>query len=313
MGCAALAQVGSHSTSSGSSVTTHHMSPVPASSSPGEQLFQVSGSLCSFLGCCPSPRPPDRDPRAVGAAAPSTDPPLMPSSWGPVCDQGLLPCPHVLALWCQLGTSAWGRGMGTCSSIPFWDALGRRLSKAQGRLAGEKWGALAMLGGVLAHVGLSDPACSPPPLRHIPSLERFLPPGPFFQRHFSPAAVSCPSSCFVAPAILTTRLTIYPDGAGPLSWAWLGFSIYKFCAEAERTKPNKLCESSRALRVLFQLVFSPPRSQPLPVPPFMVNSGGFDSATPSFPCAIRSRPDPAAIRNWHAFIFLALILIKCKS
>lgn len=80
--------------------------------------------------------------------------------------------------------------------------------------------------------------------QHIPSLKHFLPPVPFFQRCFSAAAVSCPGSCFVAPAILTTLLTIYPDGEGLLSCAWHVFSIYKFCAKAERTKPNKLCESS---------------------------------------------------------------------
>ena len=110
-----------------------------------------------------------------------------------------------------------------------------------GKPRGGWWGGCR---GVSAHMGPSAPACSPPSLQHIPSLTRFLPPIPFFRRCVASAAVSCPSSCFVAPAILTTRLTIYPDGAGLLLCAWHAFSIYKFCAEAERTEPNKLCELS---------------------------------------------------------------------
>ena len=133
-----------------------------------------------------------------------------------------------------------------------------------GKPRGGWWGGCR---GVSAHMGPSAPACSPPSLQHIPSLTRFLPPIPFFRRCVASAAVSCPSSCFVAPAILTTRLTIYPDGAGLLLCAWHAFSICKFCAEAERTEPNKLCELSRALGVLASVgVQAPQVPAPAPAP-----------------------------------------------
>lgn len=68
---------------------------------------------------------------------------------------------------------------------------------------------------------------------------------------------------------------------------------------------------------LLWLAFSLPRSQPLlrplPSPPFALNLGGVCPPHPcSFPRAGHAvgprppRPGPAAIRNWRAFIFLAL-------
>lgn len=131
----------------------------------------------------------------------------------------------------------------------------------------------ARSGGVSAHAGSSPTAGS-----HIPTLEHFLPPIPFFQRCVSSAAVSCPSSCSVAPAILAARLTVYPDGAGLLSCAWHVFSIYKSCAEAGRTKPNKLWESSGALQVCFGWCSACPGHSPCysPCPrPLLHQTGGF--------------------------------------
>lgn len=198
--------------------------------------------------------------------------------------------PLVLALWHDLGTNAWGRGIQ--SSTPFWDAPGKRLS-------GGRWGGTGVPWQWQGGLGSRGAVCCclfPCLLWHVPSLEHFLPPVPFFQRRFSSAAVSRPSSCFVAPAILTTRLTIYPDGAGLLSCAWHVFSIYKFCAEAERTKPNKLCESSRVLGVLALAGVQPPQvTTPAPAPAlasFCVEFGGF---CPPHPCSFPVTPSDLAL------------------
>lgn len=157
--------------------------------------------------------------------------------------------------WCELGTRAWDRRMGTLFSTAFWDAPGKRLSKAQGGW----WGSLLCFGsagGSWLNTGLRGAACSlfsSGPSSH--SITSFLP------SRFSSstaAAVSYPSSCFIALAILTTQLTIYPDGAALVSCAWHVFSIYKSRVRAEATNPNQLCEVSGAFPLA---TFSIPRSQ----------------------------------------------------
>lgn len=157
--------------------------------------------------------------------------------------------------------------------------------------------------GVLAHTGLRGAACSlfssGPSSRSITS---FLP------SRFSSsaaAAVSCPSSCFIALAILTTQLTIYPDGAALVSCAWHVFSIYKSCVRAEATNPNHLSEVSGA--------FVWPRSAspgPSPSPaPFRSNLGVLSSLSLLFPSHKShhgTSPWPSCSKELAAFIFLTL-------
>lgn len=70
-----------------------------------------------------------------------------------------------------------------------------------------------------------------------------------------------------------------------MSCAWHVFSIYKFCAKAERTKPNELWESARALGVLALAgVQSPQVTAPAPAPAltlFYIEFGGFVFPVPA--------------------------------
>lgn len=156
--------------------------------------------------------------------------------------------------------------MGTLFSTVFWDAPGKRLSKALGRLVWvtavpwQRWR-------VLARTGLCAAACS---LLSSGTSSRSI--TSFLPSRFSSgasAAVSSPSSCFVAPAILTTQLTIYPDGAALVSCAWHVFSIYKFCVRAEATNPNYLCEVSGACLLWPHLASPDPSPSPAPFRPHL--------------------------------------------
>lgn len=126
--------------------------------------------------------------------------------------------------------------------------------------------ALAALEGLGSHRALCC-CLFPALLWHILSLNHFLPPIPFFQRCF--CCCLLPSSCFVAPAILTTQLTIYPDGAALVSCAWHVFSIYKFCVRAEATNPNYLCEVSGACLLWPHLASPDPSPSPAPFRPHL--------------------------------------------
>lgn len=130
----------------------------------------------------------------------------------------------------------------------------------------------------------------------------------FLPSHFSSsasAAVSCPSSCFIALAAVAAHLTIYPDGAALLSWAWRVFSIHKSCVRAEATNPKI------PLRCLGCLLWPPP-APPAPSPspaPLTPNLGVLPSLSLLFP-SLRSHhwtlPWPSCSEELPAFVFLAL-------
>lgn len=156
-----------------------------------------------------------------------------------------------------LGTGEWDT---TLSSTVF---LGCCREEAQQSL-GEAGGVSAVpwrCWRVVVHPGLRGAACS---LLSSGTSSRSI--TSFLPSRFSSsasAAVSCPSSCFIALAILTTQLTIYPDGAALVSWPGMFFSIYKFCVRAEATNPNSPCEVSGVFALA---TFSIPRSQPFSSP-----------------------------------------------
>lgn len=270
----------------------HRLPPhISRSSPPGEQVFPDLWSFVQFWGCCPRLRPPDGDPAELLG--------------GQCMNRGSCCAPHiavqhpcVLALSHELGHGhpLQHRFLG-CSRKEV-QQIPREAGGGTG-VSWRCWGGLSSIGTICCCL-FSSPLTHPL-ARALPSSWPVFPAMLLLHRCLLSQQLFCSTSYFDC---LVNYLSRWSESVVVRLACFFHTQILRRSGQDEAQRALQVVPSAGC--ACFGCRSASPGPNPCPRPFVHQIQGVYPPWPCSFPCTVRPHPSPAAIRNWRAFIFLAL-------